>query len=448
MFLLGGRNSYGVGKLYHPFLPPNDDGPKSWSKSALPYKNPCYFEGVSCLPCAGGKAKCSDDGFGPGPVETCWCEVEAVEDVQVVTQAIAYMDAAVEDFMQRNRTFYLGVGLHKPHLPWQASKKHFDLFNISNITLALNKLAPDGMPGIAYASCDSPSPWQPIADNGARAARRAYYAATSGVDEQIGRLLAHLESKGSAVLNHTAVVLHSDHGWHLGEHCEWRKFSNFELTTRVPLIVRTPPGWSSAMAIGTTRISGDDGSGGDGGSSRAAISQGRRVDALVELVDIMPTLHELAALPPLPPGETPLAGTSLVPLLAGRVSELKEAAFSQYARKPHNISRPYAQNGIDHANRTDFVAMGYTVRTRDWRYTEWRWWNGSALAADWVTPRGLWASELYDHRGQAAYPTDFDAPNEEVNLAANETIAAPYSEIIANLSTLLHRQFAPAGPRV
>jgi len=102
--------------------------------------------------------------------------------------------------------------------PWQAKKEYFDLYPLSNITVAKHKVAPIGMPDIAYASCDSKSPWQPIPDEGARLARRAYYASVSGMDAQVGRLLAHLESKGSAVFNSTVVILHGDHGWQLGEY--------------------------------------------------------------------------------------------------------------------------------------------------------------------------------------------------------------------------------------
>lgn len=82
----------------------------------MPYANPCFVEGVSCLPCEGVPVKCGDGGFGDGSVETCWCMVEAVEDVQVTTHAMKYLDEAAADYLDHGTTFYLGVGLHKPHI--------------------------------------------------------------------------------------------------------------------------------------------------------------------------------------------------------------------------------------------------------------------------------------------------------------------------------------------
>eukprot|EP00757_Euglenozoa_sp_SAG-D1_P013817 gene13817-563_t len=134
-----------------------------------------------------------------------------------------------EHSREQQKGFYLAVGLHKPHLPWQASKEKFDLYR--NITdLAEFKTAPEGMPPMAYSSCDSPSPWKPIPDAAALKARKAYYAATSGADDQVGRVIKAVTDAG--LLNSTTFILHGDHGWQLGEHGEWRKNTNFELGTR------------------------------------------------------------------------------------------------------------------------------------------------------------------------------------------------------------------------
>lgn len=219
MFLKANRNSFGVGKVYHPFMPPKDDGNKSWSKAALPYSNPCYFYGISCVPCGGiGNKKCSDHGFGPGNVSTCWCMKEAIEDTLTATRSIELLQIGVKDFKQTGKNFYLAIGFHKPHLPWQASKTHFDRYPLDNITLAKHKMAPINMPEIAFSSCDSPSIFKSISDVGAKLARRGYYASISGMDEQVGRVLDAIESYG--IKNDTVVVFHGDHGWQLGEHNE------------------------------------------------------------------------------------------------------------------------------------------------------------------------------------------------------------------------------------
>eukprot|EP00757_Euglenozoa_sp_SAG-D1_P018164 gene18163-5750_t len=103
MFKKAGWNSVGSGKVYHPFLPPEWDGANSWSEKALPFKNPCWFFGISCVPCVGlngtkVEKECSDDGFGPGSVETCWCEVEALEDVLTVDLALKYLGEVEKDY--------------------------------------------------------------------------------------------------------------------------------------------------------------------------------------------------------------------------------------------------------------------------------------------------------------------------------------------------------------
>ncbi|KAK3266230.1 hypothetical protein CYMTET_25131 [Cymbomonas tetramitiformis] len=417
LFKKAGFNSFGSGKVYHPFVPPNWDGDKSWSALSLPFQNPCWFYGISCVPCVDRKGfkvepKCNDGGFGPGDVRTCWCEVEAVEDILTVDHALELMDFAAFDFHSpMNKNFYLAVGLHKPHLPWQADKKHFDKFPLENISVAAHKMAPVDMPGIAFASCDSKSPWDPLNDTEARHARRGYYAATAGMDEQVGRLLDALKKRN--LLNSTVIALHGDHGWQLGEHGEWRKNTNFELGTRVPLVISGPDMWLP--------------------KSR----QGQRSAGLSELVDLMPTLGEIAGLDvhSLVNGETPLEGTSLLPLILGEMPEVKNASFSQYPRNPKNMSRPYEQNGIDHTNRTLFKVMGYSIRVDEWRYTEWRYWNPQDLVADW-TPTGLMAAELYDHRGLKPYPTDFDI-SENVNLAEKKDFA----EIRVSLASQLKRQY-------
>lgn len=427
MFKKAGMNSLGAGKIYHPFLPPKWDGNNSWSHQALPFDNPCWFYGISCLPCVGRdgihvKPKCNDHGFGPGAVETCWCEIEATEDVLTVDRALSLLDIAERDYKNHGKLFYLAVGLHKPHLPWQASKKYFDIHRSRNISLAVHKTAPKGMPGVAFSSCDSKSPWDPIADEDARNARIAYYAATSGMDEQVGRVLDAL--KKSNLLNNTAVILHGDHGWQLGEHGEWRKNTNFELGTRVPLIMSGPEWFMERSA-------------------------GSRSDAPTELVDLMPTFADLAGIElsaVMQADETPLDGASLVPLvlqdrkLPG--ASKHQMAFSQYPRRVKDPTQPWSKNGIDHTNRSLFTVMGYSVRTSDWRYTEWRRWQGDKLQADWNAD-GLIASELYDHRNETMYPTDFDS-RENDNLSTNKTTtddATGLQGIINQLSRVLRSEF-------
>ena len=294
--------------------------------------------------------------------------------------------------------------------------------------------APAGMPDIAWTNDgSSPSPWEPIEDADAKLARRAYYAAVSGMDEHLGIFLDALAA--SSVANTTAVLLHSDHGWQLGEHCEWKKNTNFELAVRVPFMLKVP--WLPA-------------------------SMGTRTPALVELVDIAPTLAELAGAP-LPSNES-FDGVSLVPLLLGAAEALgesgsalvdekaaaatsarsaattvvKNATFSQYPRAPQNPDELWADNKINHNDPSSFGYMGMSVRTMDWRYTAWYAWDNVSLIPVWEgTSEGNPPfSEMYDHRKEDPTVTNFDADENE-NLSGR----SEYADIESSLLRMVRVQF-------
>jgi arylsulfatase A-like enzyme len=180
-----------------------------------------------------------------------------------------------------------------------------------------------------------------------RRLKHGYYAAVSFVDAQIGRLLDELDRL--ELTDDTIVVLWGDHGWKLGEHNSWCKQTNYEVDTRAPLMIRLP----------------------------GARGNGRSCHALVEFVDIYPTLCELAGLP-LP---AHLQGASLAPLVQGRAASVKAAAFSQFRRR---------HTGVEY--------MGYAMRTERHRYVEW---------LDRATAKTV-AVELYDHERD---------PQENANIA-------------------------------
>jgi iduronate 2-sulfatase len=423
LFLRANRRALGVGKVWHPNIPPAYDGNLSWSEEALPYKNSCWNTadnpkalfsdgGLPCIPCA-------KDLIQHIPiikhavnvtVANDYCEIDAFEDTLTVSQAIGHLRRAAAD----GAAFYLAVGLHKPHTPWQASPADFAAHSPSTIRLPLHPLPPIGMPPIAYHFSDAPAhpdPWTPVASDGIRAARRAYRAAVTGMDRKLGRLLRELDETG--LTRTTAVILNGDHGWSLGESGSWRKFTNFEAATRVPLIIRAP--WLSS------------------GSQRVR----RRSSELVELVDLLPTIAELASVS-LPPDET-FDGVSLVPLLTegGRSMATwrdKPAAYSQYPRRVTDPARPWHGNGILTHGRDQFTHMGYSARTTEWRYTEWVAWNQSSLTPIW---ENVTARELYDHRGETTYPTNFDAGELE-----NVVDRQEYAHVAANLSALVRGQFS------
>lgn len=246
----------------------------------------------------------------------------AVRDGQLADAAVAKMNEL------KDRPFFLAVGFHKPHLPFIAPKRYFDLYDREAIELAPNPFPPKDAPKYATYNWNDLRHYYgipdvgPVSDDQARDLKYAYYACVSFVDAQVGRLLSELDRLG--LREKTVVVLWGDHGWQLGEHGMWDKHSNYETSTRIPLIVRAPghkPG---------------------------------RTKALVESVDLYPTLAELAGLP----RDAGLEGHSFVPLLQNPDEPWKTAAFSQYRR----VIPGYGKIAR---------GMGYSMRTDRYRLTKW-----------------------------------------------------------------------------
>ncbi|MBN2217265.1 MAG: sulfatase-like hydrolase/transferase [Pirellulales bacterium] len=269
----------------------------------------------------------------------------------------------------KDRPFFLAVGFIKPHAPYVAPKKYFDLHNLDAIELPANDRLPrDGTP-LAHADSAEVRGYEgvpargPISLKTQRELVRAYNACVSYVDAQIGRILDELARLG--LRENTVVVLWGDHGYHLGHNGLWGKNTNFDSAARVPLIV-SAPGLKAA---------------------------GKTSDALVELVDLYPTLCDVCGVP-LPEG---LEGTSFRPLLDTPNRPWKKAAFTQH-------SRPLGQPG---------ASMGRSMRTDRYRLTEW---TGPRLKKP--------VHELYD------YQTD---PGETVNLANRPEYKSLREDLTAQL---------------
>lgn len=204
--------------MFHPKIPELYDGARSWSPEALPFHNPCWntaddpnatFQdgGLPCIPCL-----IDIEHYllkTPISVANEMCNTDAYEDTLTVDVAIDMLrNASVS-----GTPFYLAVGLHKPHIPYQAAQEDWDKHPLESITLPKRTMPPDGMPELAYhfsEDSEHANPWQPLSDNATRAARQGYAAALTGMDRKLGNLLAELESLG--LTNDTAVVAHSDHG--------------------------------------------------------------------------------------------------------------------------------------------------------------------------------------------------------------------------------------------
>jgi arylsulfatase A-like enzyme len=359
----------GMGKLYHGGL----DDPASWS---VPWTSPKTGHGAYGLPennalvaraprGPGGKKKKAQSRGERGPA----FEGADVPDNTFHDGALAEMAvAALRDAAKKEQPFWLGVGFIRPHLPFVSPKKYWDLYDPAKIELAPNPFPPKGAPAYAITSFGELRSYAgtpasgPVADDLARQLKHGYFAAISYMDAQVGHVLDELERLG--LREKTIVVLWGDHGWKLGEHGGWCKHTNVENDTNAPLLISVP-GMKSA---------------------------GAKSDALVEFVDIYPTLAELCGLP-LPPH---LEGTSFVPVLQDPQHTWKPAAFSQYPRGGKEIAQSL---------------MGYSMRTDRYRFTRWVQKNDHSKVD---------AVELYDHA------TD---PRENVNIANEPQNAALVAQL-------------------
>jgi arylsulfatase A-like enzyme len=348
----------GMGKLYHGGY---DDAP-SWS---VPWSNPKVV--TYGKPENQARQNASRGANTPG-IRGPAFESSDVPDNTFHDGALAEMAVkALGEMAKKNQPFWLGVGFIRPHLPFVAPKKYWDLYDPAKIELAPNPFRAKDAPEFAVLPGGEMRAYQnipagPIPDDLARPLKHGYYAAISYMDAQLGKVLDELERL--KLRDNTIIVLWGDHGWKLGEHGAWCKHSNVENDTRAPLII-------SAPGFKTT---------------------GKHSASLVEFVDLYPTLAELAGLPQ----PAHLEGTSLVPVLRNPAKAVKSAAFSQYPR-PHNGQQ----------------LMGYSMRTERYRFTRWVERNDHSKIV---------ATELYDHQ------TD---PQENVNIAGDPKQAALVAKLTA-----------------
>jgi uncharacterized sulfatase len=306
------RNGYvaaRVGKIYH-YGNPGDigtnglDDPASWDTVVNPRGIDKDEESVlTNLTPARGLGSSLSFYASPAPDEQH-------TDGKVATETIALLEK------YKDRPFFIGAGFYRPHCPFIAPQKYFDMYPLERI--AVPRFTPEQIDSVPPAALWTRPPNWDVPEDGLRQAIRAYYASTSFLDANVGRVLDALTRLGLA--DKTLVVFVSDHGYHLGELGQWMKQSLFERSARTPLIIAGP------------------------GVSRGASSR------TVELLDLYPTIGELAGLAV----PSDLHGRSLAPLLKKPKAPWNRPAFTQVRRGGANDQ-----------------FMGYSVRTDQWRYIEW-----------------------------------------------------------------------------
>ena len=401
-FIEHGYETAYCGKIFHRG---DTDEEKSWSRLpakinlkkpvgyALPENIKLRSENMKRMIAKYGEA--AKRGLGSGPAYECADVADATYvDGYNTRRAIATLNEMVKN---DDKPFFLALGFKLPHLNWIAPKKYWDMYDPAKIPLAAQVDAPENGAAMGlHASFELRTragipKIGPIDDELSRTLKHAYLASVSYVDAQIGLMIESLEEAG--VSDNTIIVLWGDHGWHLGDMGVWGKATNYEIATRVPMMI-----WTPGMK-----------------------TRGAKTKAIVELVDIYPTLCELADIP-LPEH---LEGKSFVPLLDDPNQSWKDAAYSQY---PNPALREWAANPLSQGMRETFFGplieeveeriiqqqgdkwdrelfeqhlMGYTMRTDRYRLVEWKDYRNKDATPVFV--------ELYDHRND---------PSETVNVAA------------------------------
>ena len=360
----------GMGKIYHGGF----DDPPSWSvpwqgAKAVPYGLPenraLNQQKVAGEPDANAAKKKAGKAAGKGPRGPAFESADVPDNTFTDGKIAQLAVATLGELSKKPEPFFLAVGFIRPHLPFVAPKKYWDLYDPAQIKLATNPFRPRSAPDYAVLPGGELRsyhgiPTGRIPDDLARQLKHGYYASVSYMDTQVGRVLDELDRLG--LRENTIIILWGDHGWKLGEHDAWCKHSNVENDTNAPLLLSVP-GMKNA---------------------------GAHTDSIVEFVDIYPTLSELAGLP-LP---AHLEGTSLAPVLGDPAARVKTAAFSQYPRSVKGTQ-----------------LMGYSMRTERYRFTRWVHRNDHAKVD---------AVELYDEQID---------PQENQNIANDSKNAALVAQL-------------------
>jgi arylsulfatase A-like enzyme len=292
----------------------------------------------------------------------------------------------LEELAGEEKPFFLAVGFERPHLPWTAPKKYWDLYDRDSFQLEEFRDFASGDSSWFYTSSNELRTYTdergnriyeglsehiPLPENEQKRLIHAYYAAVSYIDAQIGKILAKLEEL--ELEKNTIVVIWGDHGWHLGDHGIWGKSTNFEQATRSPMIISVPG------------------------------RNGRKIQHLTGFVDLYPSLCDLAGI------EIPadLAGRSLKKLIFTGQDDGHDYAFSQFSRDEK---------------------MGYAIRDKRYRYVEW------IEEGRHVDPEADYskvvARQLFD------YQTD---PSERRNIANQESISEVQKRLADELRVFYER---------
>ena len=386
-----GYISYGVGKIFHPGIPNTnnaDDYPLSWTEKMF------HTETTD------------DESISWKAISPEEMEDTKLRDISNTDHVIEKLQELAPDAILGIQPFFLSFGLHKPHMPWDFPEEFLDFYPEEDIQMPANPYIPSDMPDSAwnqfsgllgYPDCSPEGtgienigePNITYSESKIKELRRAYYASISFADQQIGRVIQELYLLGLS--ENTVIVFLGDHGLQMGEHSEWDKYTNFEISHRAPLMFHVPGEIDSYIAS----------------------------DKLVEFVDIFPSLVEAAGFDPIP----------RCPAYSRNISLCREgSSLLELVRNPDEWkSAIFYQHPMNFGTTWQMEHQGYTVMTEEYRYSEYvnmKNVNQEDQEPNWSDPIDF--GELYDL---------VNDPLENTNLFLNED----YQETIADLKKLLHQ---------
>lgn len=383
-FAKHGYRTESLGKVFH-IGHGNEGDPASFM---VPHFKEKVIEYVDPASTPGGKltreeamftnAKLTDPGLGDyndlprgAAYESPDVIDEAYADGRVAQETLARLRAAKARREKEGTPFFIAAGFARPHLPFSAPKKYWDLYDAATLPMPGNGNLPTDSPKVAHKHGGEIRNYFPVPDKNdpaeisdevKRKLIHGYYASTSYVDAQIGKVIAGLEEMG--LTENTIIVLWGDHGFHLGDLGIWTKHTNYEQANRIPILITAPGVTTPGSATGQ----------------------------LSETVDLFPTLAELAGLPA-PAGPQPIDGVSLVPVLRDPAARVRDHAFHLFPK----------------------ATLGRAIRTERYRLVEWKKPGADPASAQY---------ELYDYA---------DGFVEEKNIAA--TSPGVVGELKAILAT-------------
>lgn len=382
-FRVSGYFAGRIGKLYHYNVPNSigtngHDDPGSWELELNPAGVDRLEEHPKIFSLSPGNFGGTLSWYASPKSDEFHTDRLMAEDAEWVLERCA---------KKQDRPFFLAVGFFRPHTPYVAPQKYFELFPEKEMPVVTG--VKEDRSDIPQAGLGSGKKEQDdMTDDQRRQARQAYNASIAFMDAQVGRVLDALDRLGLS--ENTIIVFTSDHGYHMGEHGLWQKMSLFEESARVPMLIVAP----------------------------GVAKKGSIADAPVSQVDLFPTLAELCGVKK----PSNLQGQSLVPLLINPTEQGRGWALTQVTRNAATLRRPgddtVKKKGVGRENQI----FGFSLRTARWRYTEWA--------------EGKNGRELYDHEND---------PKELTNLVDKPEIKSTVAELSEKLKIAVKSTYPPSG---